>query len=85
MTTPNTRRILGINHPCPTGTCRLPTTCHYTGRICTDTPTQTCTGCCTSCGGTGVGGPASAPETNGRCADCHRTGHNGPCNAPDLP
>ena len=36
MTTPNTRRILGINRPCPTGTCRLPTTCHYSGRICTN-------------------------------------------------
>jgi hypothetical protein len=39
-------------------------------------------GCCTSCDGLGVGGPASGPETNGRCADCRGLGccHDGPCN-----
>jgi hypothetical protein len=38
-------------------------------------------GCCFSCKGLGVGGPASGPETNGRCADCRGEGcaHEGPC------
>jgi hypothetical protein len=40
------------------------------------------TGCCTSCRGTGVGGPASDPETNGRCADCLATGHDHPADTP---
>jgi hypothetical protein len=40
-----------------------------------------CAGCCTSCGGRGVGGPASGPETNGRCSDCYGSGHDGPCGA----
>ena len=31
-------------------------------------------GPCTSCDGTGSGGPASGPETNGRCWDCRGTG-----------
>lgn len=44
-------------------------------------PPSTCDGCCSSCGGVGVGGPASGPETNGRCADCYGDGHDGPCEA----
>lgn len=75
-----TRRALGINRPCPIGTCHLPRTCQHTGRICTDP--KPCAGCCPSCGGSGIGG---SPETNGRCADCRATGHTGPCDATDLP
>lgn len=40
-----------------------------------------CAGCCSSCDGRGMGGPASGPETNGRCADCYGKGHDGPCGA----
>lgn len=45
--------------------------------------TSVCVGCCSSCDGLGVGGPASDSSTNGRCADCQATGHAGPdCPAP---
>ena len=38
-------------------------------------------GCCSSCSGTGSGGPGAGPETNGRCWDCRGSGcaHDGPC------
>lgn len=45
------------------------------------TRAATCVGCCPSCDGRGTGGPASAPETNGRCADCCGEGHDGICEA----
>ena len=32
-------------------------------------------GCCPSCEGLGVGGPASDMSTNGKCSDCYGTGH----------
>jgi hypothetical protein len=32
-------------------------------------------GCCPSCEGSGMGGPASDFSTMGRCSDCYATGH----------